>query len=71
MKPVTPSPRHRPDAVSLVLGLLTTAVALAGLWLSFGGAIDWSTVKIVAPLTLVVIGAIGLAASRPNSGRRP
>ena len=60
---------RRPDAVSLILGLLTTAVALCGLWLSFGGTIDWSTVKIVAPLTLVAIGVVGLAASRPNSGR--
>jgi hypothetical protein len=54
----------RPDTVSLVLGLLTTALALTGLWLSVGGRIDWTTLKIAAPLTLVAIGIVGLAASR-------
>ncbi|HEY9292915.1 MAG TPA: hypothetical protein VIP98_16670 [Microlunatus sp.] len=61
---------RRPDTVSLILGLLTTALALGGLWLSFGGhQFDWSTLKIAAPLTLVLIGIIGLAASRPRSDR--
>lgn len=60
---------RRPDTVSLVLGLLTTALALGGLWLSIGGTVEWSTLKIAAPLTLVVIGVIGLAASRPRSDR--
>lgn len=54
----------RPDTVSLVLGLLATPLALAGLWLSFGGNLDWAAVKIAAPLTLVLIGIIGLAVSR-------
>jgi hypothetical protein len=56
--------KHRLDTVSLVLGLLCTALALGGLWLSLGGSVDWSTVKIAAPLTLVLIGIVGLAASR-------
>lgn len=60
---------RRLDAVSLILGLLTTALALGGLWLSVGGAVDWSTLKVAAPLTLVVIGIIGLAASRSRSDR--
>jgi hypothetical protein len=57
----------RPDAVSLVLGLLATLLAVGGLWLSIGGNVDWSTIKVAAPLTLVLIGIIGLAASRPRS----
>ena len=55
---------NRLDTVSLVLGLLCTGLALGGLWLSIGGSVDWSTVKIAAPLTLVLIGIVGLAASR-------
>lgn len=58
---------RRPDAVSLILGLLTTALAACGLWVSLGGDISWSTVKIAAPLVLVLIGIIGLAVSRPKS----
>jgi len=61
--------KHRPDTVSLILGLLATVLALGGLWLSLGGEVEWSTVKIAAPLTLVLIGIIGLAASRPRSDR--
>lgn len=59
--------KRRPDAVSVILGLLATVLALGGLWLSFGGNVDWSTLRIAAPLTLVLIGIIGLAASRPRS----
>lgn len=59
--------KNRPDAVSVVLGLLATVLALGGLWLSLGGNVDWSTLRIAAPLTLVLIGIIGLAASRPRS----
>lgn len=55
---------RRPDTVSLVLGLLTTPLAMAGLWLSFGGNLDWNTVKIAAPLILVLIGIVGLTVSR-------
>lgn len=58
---------RRPDTVSLVVGLLTTPLAGAGLWLSFGGHLDWQTVKIAAPLILVVVGIIGLVASRSRS----
>lgn len=55
---------NRPDTVSLVLGLMTTALALAALWVSVGGQVDWTTLKIAVPLTLVAIGIIGLTASR-------
>ena len=59
--------KRRPDAVSVVLGLLATILALGGLWLTFGGSVDWSTLRVVAPLVLVLIGIIGLAAARPRS----
>lgn len=59
--------KRRPDALSVVLGLLATILALGGLWLSFGGSVDWSTLRIAAPLVLVLIGIIGLAAARPRS----
>jgi hypothetical protein len=59
--------RRRPDAVSLVLGLLATILAIGGLWLSLGGSVNWTTLKIAAPLVLVLVGIIGLAASRPRS----
>jgi len=59
--------KRRPDGVSLVLGLLATILALGGLWLSFGGTVEWSTLRIIAPLVLVLIGIIGLAAARPRS----
>lgn len=59
--------KRRPDTVSLVLGLLTTVLAAAGLWMSIGGTLNWAAVKIAAPLILVVIGIIGLAASRSRT----
>lgn len=58
---------RRADTVSLVLGLLTTPLAVAGLWLSFGGHLDWKTIKIAAPLILVLVGIIGLVVSRSRS----
>lgn len=59
--------KTRPDVVSVVLGMLATILALGGLWLALGGNVDWSTLRVAAPLTLVLIGIIGLAASRPRS----
>jgi len=59
--------KRRPDAVSVILGLMATILALGGLWLSFGGSIEWSTLRIAAPLVLVLIGIIGLVAARPRS----
>ncbi len=52
------------DVVALVFGVLLSAAAAAGLWLSFIGPLDWSVMKIVAPLGLVVVGIVGLALSR-------
>ncbi|MBO0812498.1 MAG: hypothetical protein J2P23_10690 [Microlunatus sp.] len=59
--------KRRPDAVSVVLGLLATMLAIGGLWLSLGGNVDWSALRVAAPLVLVLVGIIGLAASRPRS----
>ena len=42
------------DVVALVFGLLLSTVAAAALWLAFAGSLDWSLVKIVAPLGLVL-----------------
>jgi hypothetical protein len=52
------------DVVALVFGLLFTGVAAAALWQSATGALHWSQLKTVAPLALVVVGALGLALSR-------
>lgn len=53
----------RGDVLGLLVGLLALALAALGLWESFG-AVAWSAVAIAAPLLLVVIGLIGLLASR-------
>jgi hypothetical protein len=58
---------RNPDVVALVFGLLLSAVAVAALWQSFVGALDWELLKIAAPLALVMIGVLGLALSRNRS----
>lgn len=55
--------RHRPDVVALVTGLLAIALALLGLWAAFG-SVNWSAVAVLAPVSLVVFGLVGLVASR-------
>lgn len=55
------------DVVALISGLLLTSVAGCSLWLIFGGSIDWQLLRIAAPLTLVVVGVLGLALSRNRS----
>lgn len=55
---------RRPDVVALVFGVVISAVAALALWLSLGGAVNWSGLKIAAPLGLVVVGVLGLALSR-------
>jgi|tagenome__1003787_1003787.scaffolds.fasta_scaffold17638781_1 hypothetical protein len=54
----------KPDVVSLIFGVLITGVALLSLWLTYLGSVDWHALKIVAPLSLVVLGVAGLALSR-------
>lgn len=60
------SHRRKIDLAALVLGLIFAEVAIVALWNAFG-AVDWRLLGIAAPLTLVVIGGIGLILSRnPN-----
>lgn len=54
----------KPDVVSLIFGVLITAIALLALWTTYVGGIDWQVLKIAAPLSLVVLGVAGLALSR-------
>lgn len=55
---------RRVDVVSLVVGLLLTAVAGLGLWAALGQTVDWDLIKVAAPLVLVVVGIVGLSLSR-------
>ena len=55
---------RRLDVLALVVGLLMSAVAAASLWLAFDGAINWQLVKVAAPLSLVVVGLLGLTLCR-------
>ena len=52
------------DVTALVFGLIVTTIAGAALWRVLIGDLNWSLVKVAAPLGLVVIGVIGLALSR-------
>lgn len=54
----------RLDVTSLIVGLLLTGIAGVALWQSLVGQVDWRAIKIAAPLTLVVLGIIGLSLSR-------
>jgi hypothetical protein len=52
------------DVTAFVLGVVLTGIAVLALWLAFAGSVDWGIVRIVAPLSLVVVGILGLALSR-------
>jgi membrane protein YdbS with pleckstrin-like domain len=54
----------RVDVVALIMGVLLTAIAAGSLWLSFTGSVDWQLLKVVAPVTLIVVGVLGLTLSR-------
>ena len=58
--------RPRTDVTALVAGLLACALAGLGRGGAFG-VIAWSVVAVVAPVILVVVGVIGLFASRERS----
>lgn len=60
----TPPGRERLDVVALVFGVVLSGAALAALWLSVVGSLNWSLLKTVAPLGLVAVGVIGLVLSR-------
>lgn len=55
--------RPRADVVGLVIGLICLLLAGLGLWDAFGD-VSWAAVGLAAPLCLVVIGVLGLLASR-------
>lgn len=57
-------PRGRLDVVSLVAGLLMVAVAVAALWMTFVGPLNWALLSTAAPLVLVAVGALGLLLTR-------
>lgn len=63
------STRQRIDLVAFVMGLLLAEVAIVALWNAFG-SVDWRLLGIAAPLTLVVIGGIGLLFSRTPRNRK-
>ena len=56
----------RGDVLGLVVGLLAVALAALGLWEAFGTVV-WSAVAIAAPLLVVIVGLVGLLASRGKS----
>lgn len=55
---------RRLDVVALITGVLLTGIAIASLWWSVTGWLNWDVLKIVAPLSLVAVGVVGLALSR-------
>jgi membrane protein YdbS with pleckstrin-like domain len=57
----------RVDVVALIAGVLLTGVAVASLWLTFTGSLNWQLLRLLAPLALVVVGVLGLAFSRNRS----
>lgn len=57
------TPRRRSDVVGLLTGLMACALAGLGLWAAFG-TVAWSVVAVAAPIVLVVLGVVGLLASR-------
>ena len=63
--------KRRYDVVAMIFGLLVTCVALGSLWLTFVGSLNWSLVKIIAPLGLVAVGILGLALSRNHPPTSP
>lgn len=55
----------RPDVLALVVGILACALAALGLWGAFF-PLSWPTLTVAAPVVLVLVGVVGLLASRPR-----
>lgn len=55
---------RRVDVVALVFGVLLSGIAVISLWRTFLGPINWDLVTTIAPITLVVVGVVGLTLSR-------
>lgn len=56
--------RPRLDVVALIVGVLLVGVAGCALWYTYTERISWQLLRVAAPLTLVVIGVLGLSLSR-------
>lgn len=54
----------RLDVFSLVIGLMLAGMAGVALWFNIAGWINWDAILVAAPLSLVVIGILGLTLSR-------
>ena len=52
------------DVVALIFGLVLSCVALGSLWLTFVGPLNWQVIRIVAPISLIAVGVLGLVLSR-------
>jgi len=65
-----PGTNRRANGLTLVSGLVFTAVALFGLVVLASG-LWWQFVRIAAPIALVVFGVVGIAWSQQRSRRRP
>ena len=55
---------RRLHVVTLLLGLSCLAVAAGATLLAYQQPISWNLVAIGAPLTLVVVGVLGMVSSR-------
>lgn len=58
---------RRPDATSLVAGILFVLLAALADWVAFGGRVSGGFLTVAAPLVLVVLGVVGLLLSRSST----
>lgn len=65
-----PGSTRRAKGLTLVAGLVFTAVALISLGVLASG-LWWQFVRIAAPIALVVFGVVGIAWSQQRTRRRP
>lgn len=55
--------RRPANPASLIVGLLGLMLGGVALWNAFG-VIDWNLLRVIAPLSLVAVGVLGLTLSR-------
>lgn len=58
--------RPKPDVLALVVGLIVACLGVLALWEAFD-VVPWDHLGVVAPLGLVAVGLVGVAASRSNT----
>ena len=56
--------RLEPVGDAIWQGSCLTGIALVSLWLTYVGSVNWQALRIAAPLSLVVLGVVGLTLSR-------